>query len=176
MGRKYTRNSAFVLQIGFCHKLKKVSNCSDTKILGFVIDSVKMIVTFTKEKKQKLKPLVLNLVRINKPTTRCLTKVIGTFISCIIAAILGPLFYPYLEKDKLTSLRLNKGNFDALAKSSPEVHQELEWWLENTDNTEKSIALPSIDLEYFCHSPSYSWGAQTQGMWCLEYERKSSLF
>ena len=35
------------------------------KILGFVIDSVKMIVTLTKEKKQKLKTLLLNLLRIN---------------------------------------------------------------------------------------------------------------
>ena len=86
-----------------------------------------MIFTFTKEKKQKLKPLVLNVLRINKPTTRCLAKVIGTFISCIPAAILGPLFYPYLEKDKLTFLRLNKENFGAPAKSSSEVHQKLEW-------------------------------------------------
>ena len=92
-----------------------------------MIHSVKMIVIFTKEKKQKLKPLVLNVLRINKPTTRSLEKVIGTFISCVPAAIFGPLFYPYLEKDKLTSLRLNKGNFDAPEKSSPEVHQELEW-------------------------------------------------
>ena len=66
------------------------------------------------------------------------------------AAILGPLFYCYLENDKVTSLRLNKGNFDAPAKISSEGKQELEWWLENTDY----IALPSVDLEYSC-----SWGA-----------------
>ena len=32
------------------------------RILGFLIDSVKMIVTLTKEKKQKLKTLLLNLL------------------------------------------------------------------------------------------------------------------
>ena len=118
-----------------------------------------MIVTLNEEKKQKLKTLVLNLLRINKPTIRYLAKVTGIIISCMLAAILGPLFYRYLEKDKVTSLRLNKGNFDAPAKISPEGKQELEWWLKNTDNIEKPIALPSIDLEYFCDLSSYSWGA-----------------
>ena len=61
------------------------------------------------------------------------------------AAILGPFFYRYLENDKVTSLRLNKGDFDALAKISPEVKQELERRFENTNNIEKPIALHSID-------------------------------
>ena len=64
--------------------------------------------------------MVLNLLRISKPTIRYLAKVIGTIISCIPGAILGPLFYRYLENDKVTSLRLNKENFYAPAKISPE--------------------------------------------------------
>ena len=97
------------------------------RILGFVTDSVKMIVTLTEEKKQKLKALVWNLLRINKRTIRYLVKVIWTIISCMPAAILGPRFYCYLENDKVSSLRLNKGNFDAPAKISSEGKQELEW-------------------------------------------------
>ena len=75
------------------------------------------------------------------------------------AEILGPVFYRYLENDKVTSNRLNKGNFDAPAKISPEGKQELEWCLQNTDNIGKPIALPSIDLKYFCDLFSYSLGA-----------------
>ena len=148
-------------KLGFVINLKKsqIVPTQRIRILGFVIDSVKMIITLTEEKKQKLKTLVLNLLRINKPTIRYLAKVIGTIISCMPAALLGPLFYRYLENDKVTSLRLNKGNFDAPAKISPEGKQELEWWLKNTDNIEKLIALPSIDLEYFCDSSSCSWSA-----------------
>ena len=86
-----------------------------------------MTVTLTEGKTQKLKTLVLNLLRIDKPTIRYLAKVIGTIISCVPAAILGPLFYRYLENDKVTSLRLNKGNFDAPAKISSEGKQELQW-------------------------------------------------
>ena len=131
-------------KLGFVINLKKsqIVPTQRIRILGFVIDSVKMIITLTEEKKQKLKTLVLNLIRINKPTIRYLAKVIGTIISCMPAAILGPLLCRYLESDKVTSLRLNIGNFDAPAKTSPGRKQELEWWLENTDNIEKLIALP----------------------------------
>ena len=107
-------------KLGFVINLKKsqIVPTQRIRILGFVIDSVKMIITLTEEKKQKLKTLVLNLLRINKPTIRYLAKVIVTIISCMPAAILGPFFYRYLENDKVTSLRLNKGNFDAPAKIS----------------------------------------------------------
>ena len=115
-----------------------------------------MIATLTQEKKQKLKALVLNLLRTNQLIIGHLTKVIRTIISCLPTTILGPLFQRYLENDKPTSLRLNKGNFDAPTKISPEGKQELEWLLENTDMIEKSIALPLFDLEYFCDSSSYS--------------------
>ena len=99
-------------KLGYVINLKKsqIVPTQKIRILGFVIDSVKMIITLTEEKKQKLKTLVLNLLRIKKPTIRYLAKVIGTIISCMPAAILGPLFCRYLENDKVISLRLNKGN------------------------------------------------------------------
>ena len=148
-------------KLGFVINFKKSQIVPRQRItiLGLVIDSVKMIITLTKEKKQKLKTLVLNLLRIKKPTIRYLAKVIGTIISCMPAAILGPLFYRYLKNDKVNPLRLNKENFDAPGKISSKEKKELELWLENTDYIEKPIALPSIDLEYFCDSSSYSWGA-----------------
>ena len=148
-------------ELGFVINLKKSQIVPNQRIriLGLVIDSVKMIVTLTEEKKQKLKTLVLNLLRVNEPTIKSLAKVIGKIICFMPAAILGPLFYRYLENDRVTSLRLNKWNFDAPGKISLEGKQELQWWPENTDNIRKRIALPSIDLEYFYDLSSYSWGA-----------------
>ena len=64
-----------------------------------------------------------------------MTKGIGTIIFCLPTAILGPLFYRYLENDKVTSLRLSKGSFDTHVKTSPEGKQELR----SIDNIEKSI-------------------------------------
>ena len=72
-----------------------------------------------------------------------------------------PIFYFYLENDKVTSLRLNKGvsNFGALAKVSPGRKQKLEWWLENNGNIEQINALLPGGLKYFCYLSSYSWSA-----------------
>ena len=86
-------------KLGFVPNLKKsqIVPTRRVRIIGFVINSVKIIVTLTQEKKQKLKTLVLNLYRINKPTIRYLAKVIGIIIFCMPAAILGPHFYRYLE-------------------------------------------------------------------------------
>ena len=72
-----------------------------------------MIATLTNEKNQKLKTFVLNVLTINKSIIRHLAKIIVL------------LFYCYLENDKVTSLRLNKGNFDAPTKISPERKQAL---------------------------------------------------
>ena len=65
----------------------------------------------------KLKTKVLNLLIINRPTISYLARVIGIIIPCMPAATLGPPFHHYLEHDKVTYLRLFKGNFDALRKS-----------------------------------------------------------
>lgn len=42
------------------------------------------------------------------------------------AAILGLLFYRYFQNDKVTFLRLNKGDFGAPTKITHEGKQELE--------------------------------------------------
>ena len=60
-----------------------------------------------------------------------------------------------------TDIRKIAEELDAPAKVSSEGKQELEWWFENAGNIEKPIALPSIDLEYFFDSSSYSWGANS---------------
>ena len=62
----------FYDKLGFVINFKKfqIVPAQRIRILNFVIDSVKMIVTLTEEKKQKLKTLVLNLLRIDKPTIR----------------------------------------------------------------------------------------------------------
>ena len=112
--------------LGLAINLKKYQTVLTQKIriFGFVIDSVKMIVTLAKEKMQILK-----------------TKVLRTTISCMPAGIIKLLFYLYLENEKVTSFRLNKGNYDTLAKICTEGKQELKWWLDNTDGIEKPISL-----------------------------------
>lgn len=65
------------------------------------------------------------------------------------AAILGLLFYRYFQNDKVTFLRLNKGDFGAPTKITHEGKQELELQFGKIGSIENPIALSSVDLEYF---------------------------
>ena len=176
----YTKQCICTASCVFVINLKKsqIVPTQRVRILNFVIDSVKMIVTLTEEKKQKLKTLLLNLLRINKPTIRYLAKVIGTIISCMPAAILGPLFYRYLENDKVTSLRLSKGNFYAPAKICSEGKPELEWCLKML-TTFKNLPWTQLILNIFVthiHILRMQILTHTQDRWCLEYERNGSPY
>ena len=57
--------------------------------LGFQIELV--IFTLTDDKKQVLKSLILQFLRIQRPSIRFLAKVIGIIISYILALNLAPL-------------------------------------------------------------------------------------
>ena len=63
--KTYSKKMRLYDKLGFVINLKKsqISPIQRTGILGFVIGSVKMIVTLTPKKKQKLKALVLNLLK-----------------------------------------------------------------------------------------------------------------
>ena len=52
-------------------------------------------------KSKKLKCLILQMLRIQRPSIRFLAKVIETTISCMAAAKLGVTFYQGLECDKI---------------------------------------------------------------------------
>ena len=81
-------------KLGFVMNFKKsqIVPRQRFRILGFEVDSMKLIIILTEEKKQKLKTSVLNLLRIKKPTIRYLAKAIGTIIFGMVAAILGHFF------------------------------------------------------------------------------------
>ena len=94
-------------KLGFVINFKKsqIVPTQGIRILDFVMDSVKMIVTLTEEKKEKLKTLVLNLLRINKFTIRYLAKSHWDYRFVYASCNTWPLFYRYLANDKVTSLR-----------------------------------------------------------------------
>lgn len=81
---------------------------------GFVIDSVKMIVTVTDNKIHKIKELLTFrihnaiLVRIRE-----VARLIGYLVSSLPAVKYGALHYRYLEMDKIKALKHSKGDFEA---------------------------------------------------------------
>ena len=80
--------------------------------LGFVIDSVKMIVTLTKDKIHKIKELLtFTLHNASSLRIREIARLIGYLVSSLPAVKCGELYYRYLEMDKINALKYSKGNF-----------------------------------------------------------------
>ena len=74
--------------------------------LGFVLDSVKMTVTLTAEKREKLKALIQQaLSNPSQIQIRTVAQLIGHFVSCLPAVRHGALYYRHLDKNKTTALR-----------------------------------------------------------------------
>jgi len=79
--------------------------------LGFVLNSVTMIVQLTESLKKKLKNARLNLVNEETCTVQNVTELIGLIVSSFPWVEHGPLHYRSLGRDKSNALRGNKGKF-----------------------------------------------------------------
>ena len=139
--------------------------------LGFVLDSVKMTVTLTAEKREKLKALIQQaLSNPSQIQIRTVAQLIGHFVSCLPAVRHGALYYRQLDKNKTTALKSNKGNFDSIMSISASGQQELKWWLANIDTSFGYITKPPIDLVIYTDASLIGWGAalasqKTGGNW-----------
>ena len=82
--------------------------------LGFVIDSVKMIVTLTEDKIHNIKELLtFTLHNASSLRIREIARLIGYLVSSLPAVKYGALYYRYLEVDKVNALKYSKGDFEA---------------------------------------------------------------
>lgn len=73
--------------------------------LGFILDSVSMLVYLTPEKALKLKQAATDLLNCKNPTIREVAKVLGLIVSSFPGIAYGPLHYHHLEQDKTTALK-----------------------------------------------------------------------
>ena len=97
--------------------------------LGFIIDSVKMTITLTEERKEKIYDNCSSLLQSNKNiTVRELAQTIRTLVAAFTSVSRVQRFYRHLENSKVESLRRAYGDFDKKAFISTEVKTELKWW------------------------------------------------
>jgi hypothetical protein len=68
--------------------------------LGFLLDSIKMIISLTGEKTQKIKEACQKLLQSPQPTIWEVARVIGMLTASFPGVIFGPLHYRHLDMDK----------------------------------------------------------------------------
>ena len=47
----------------------------------------------------------------------------------------GPLYYRQLEQEKSHGIKDNNGNYEAFMSLSTDAKTELQWWIENIENS-----------------------------------------
>ena len=79
----------------------------EVTFLGFVIDSIKMIVRLTEDKIRKIKEVLLSVVH-NSHSVKIgeIARIIGYPISSFPGVKFGALYYRYLEMDKIKNAEL----------------------------------------------------------------------
>ncbi|VDI72446.1 Hypothetical predicted protein [Mytilus galloprovincialis] len=103
-----------VSDLGFIVHEKKSVLIPTKKIqfLGFLIDSEKMIVTLTQDKKEMIHEESHKLLSRHNSKIREVASYKGLIISSFSAADYGQLYYRDIEIETIHALKMAKGNFD----------------------------------------------------------------
>ena len=139
--------------------------------LGFVIDSVKMIVRLTEGKICKIQErLQCTIQNSHSVKIRDIASLLGYMVSSLPAVRYGALYYRYLEMDKIMALKQSKGDFEASMSVSKEGISEIRWWLDNLDGSYNTICHPPVDIVLYSDASLMGWGAvmnktSTGGRW-----------
>ena len=129
------------------------------EILGFVIDSVKMTVKLLPHKVAKTKSMCYELLSKQQPTIREIAQVIGVLVSSFPGVQFGSLHYRNLERDKISALQNNKGNFESPMTLSSWAETELSWWINNIDSAFKPILPDHTIITITTEASTSGWGA-----------------
>ena len=131
--------------------------------LGFVINSISMIITLTEKRKKRIKNLCNTLLSQEHCIIRDVAKLLGYFSSSFVAVRFGKLHYRNLERNKIAALQRNQGNFDASMTLSSDAKSDIIWWEKNIIESSNEIynGLPAITLT--TDACPTGWGAVTRG-------------
>ena len=137
--------------------------------LGFVIDSVKMEVSLTVEKKQKFREAANKILNENEHKIREVAGLVGLMVAYTPAVEYAGVHFKTLERDKIKALKRSKGNFEEKMWISTGGLADITWWLDNLDN-HRQIRRSEPDVELFTDASHSGWGAhtntsQTGGRW-----------
>ena len=140
--------------------------------LGFHLDAIKMTISLTPEKKEKIAGLALKLLK-SKSTIQELASFIGNVVAADPAVLNAPLHYKSLEILRNELLRTHKGDYDACVTLSPESRADIIWWIDNIQNAESQICVPSPHFEIHSDASNTGWGGvfnsqATGGQWLEE--------
>ena len=100
-----------------------------------------------------------DLLSHHQPTIWEVARVLGVLVSSFPGVQFGPLHYRNLERDKISALQVNKGNFESPMTVSSEARTVLMWWISNIDSAFKLILLDPPTVIITTDASTLGWGA-----------------
>ena len=148
----------------------KVNPTQKIYFLGFDIDSQSMIVKLTQEKETEITEFAKHLLAKRKITVRQLACFIGKVVAALPACEHGKMHYRALERDKISRLKLSRGDFDAHLILSVAAKADLQWWIDNTALAVRHLQRNMPQMEIQSDASGLGWGAtngkaQCGGRW-----------
>ena len=131
--------------------------------LGFILDSVKMTLSPTPEKIDKIVKACRQMVQKATPLILDVARVIGLIVSLFPGAEYGPLHYRVLEHDKINAIAANAGDFNMPMELSEASIQELLWWITYAPRAQKHICYPTPSMIIQADASKKGWGGAVDG-------------
>ena len=127
--------------------------------LGFQVDSQEMTVELTQDKERKFTRAATDVLEKSQCSIREVAGLVGLMISYLPAFHYAGAHVKNLEKDKIEALKSSKGDFNATMVISQNGKSDIFWWLENIENSGRSIDFTHPDFTIFTDASEEGWGA-----------------
>lgn len=138
--------------------------------LGFVLNSIDMTVRLTSEKASGLKLHCEMLLSNTTCTIRQMAELVGKFVASEPGVQYATLFYKRTEGEKDRALKLSRGNFEAKMNISQTIKEDLQWWIDNIEQSVNFVRHTNPDIILQSDSSMTGWGGvrgpqKTGGFW-----------
>ena len=123
-----------------------------------------MTVVPTLERKQRILSTASKLLAGSSSTVRELAQFIGQVISCFQGVKFRPLWYRYMENDKIMALKQNKGDYESKVVFSNEAKSEMIWWTENIMSSFSDVHSDHSEPDFvlFTDASLTGWGCSCE--------------
>ena len=147
-------------ELGFCVHPDKSCLIPSQEIvfLGNVLNSVTMTIKLTSNKKQKVMDACKSLQMKATHTIQEVARVLGLVVSSFSAVMYGPLHYRQIQREKSLAVKTNKGDYDSQMSLSLEAKTELQWWVDNIDNSFNVIKHEPPSIVINTDASKIGWG------------------
>ena len=135
------------------------------EFLGFIVDSINMTVSVTREKKVSIQKLCEDILTSDSYTIRDIARLSGKFSSCFIGVPTGRLYFRHLERDKSNALIRTGWKFDKVMVLSEEAKSEIAWWKNNISSSFSPIFRDNpLSVLTTDAAKTIGWGATYDGI------------